>query len=519
MNILGLIIISLFITIIVLAKDKVFGGKIDITGKLVKALATKRIKVLRTKLFVSVLISILVFLTLRTNLFDNFQIYKDLGFSSEEHVITTEKKVNSNDEAVHFFLGTLSGYAFDTWIAALAIGCMKEICDFADHYNHHSVNQAQIIHDGIMDPLFWALGGLVGCFSLETFHILLGKSRRKRSTSKLPRMTTDSVDVFHKNPQNPLISVVIPALNEERFIERTLLSLMNQDFKNYELIVVDNGSQDRTAQVAERFGARVVFEPTEGVGYSRQAGFMVTEAPIIATTDADTIVPPNWLSRILNEFDSDPELVAFGGFHSLYNGPFLARFAVRYLIFIPWIFDRIFSGGWTLSGANLAVRRKAFLQIGGFNTKLNLGEDADLSQRLRHVGGVKLDMGFRVETSGRRYGRGLFIAMIQYFPNGLSRIFFKKPEKFSKLPPIREEKFISDRYWLLWLAFSILILIIIPFEIESPKVEAKVKPIKERAVILEKAISIKGKDLIEKLKIKKRSRSSSGERKFFTYKT
>src|ERR1700758_1498010 len=172
MNILGLVIISLFITIIVLAKDEVFRGKIDIAGKLVRALSIKRINILKTKLFVSVLISILVFLTLRTNLFDNFQIYRDLGFSSGEEVITREKRMNSNDEAIHFFLGTLSGYAFDTWIAALAIGCMKEIGDFANHYHHHSISRAQIIHDGIMDPIFWALGGFVGYFSLEEFHIL-----------------------------------------------------------------------------------------------------------------------------------------------------------------------------------------------------------------------------------------------------------------------------------------------------------------------------------------------------------
>lgn len=202
--------------------------------------------------------------------------------------------------------------------------------------------------------------------------------------------------------------------------------------------------------------------------------------------------------------------MAFGGLYYLYNGPFLARFAVRYLIFIPWIFDRIFAGGWTLPGVNLAVRRKTFLQIGGFNTKLNLGEDADLSQRLKYVGKVKLDPGFRVHTSGRRYRKGLFITIVEYFPNALARIFFGKPEKFSNLPQIREEKFISARYWLLWLAFCLLIfLTVIP--LKSPRVEAKViRPIKERAVILK----VKAKHLIERLKIKKNPRSSSDEFKF-----
>lgn len=518
MSILGLLFVLLFLMTVFLIRDDVFGGKVYIPRKLINVVAERGGQILKNELFISALILILVFLALRTSLFDNLEVYKSLGFSSEEERIVTEKKINSNDEGVHFLLGTIVGYAFDTWTAALAIGCMKEICDFSEHYRHHSINRPQIIHDGIMDPLFWTLGGFVGYFSLERFRLLLRRKRRDIiKLSKLEKAMINGVGAFHKNPENPLISVVIPAFNEEKFIERTLKSLMNQDFKDFELIVVDNNSQDRTGQIAERFGAKVVFEPKEGVGYSRQAGFMAAKAPIIATTDADTIVPPNWLSKILREFNSDPGLVAFGGFHSLYNGPFLARFAVRYLIFIPWIFDRIFSGGWTLSGANLAVRKEAFLKIGGFNTKLKLSEDADLSQRLRSVGKVKLDMGFRVETSGRRYGKGLFIAMVQYFPNGLARIFFKRPEKFAKLRPIREEKFISDRYWLLWFALCLSLFVII-FPFKNPKVEARVKPIKERAVVLEKAISIKGKDLIEKLKIRKLPRSSSGEEyKSFDY--
>jgi len=511
MNILGLAFVSILIMVVALTRNDVFGGKIYIPGKLVKALAIGKIRILKNELFISALILILVFLTLGTNLLDNFEIYKSLGFSSDKETIVTEKKINSNDEGVHFLLGTIVGYAFDTWTAALAIGCIKEVGDFVNHYHSRNVSRPQIIHDGIIDPLFWTLGGFVGYFSLERFRLLLRKKKSANKLSEVESASVNSVGGFHKNPENPPISVVIPAFNEEKFIERTLVSLMNQDFKDFELIVVDNNSQDRTGQIAERFGAKVVFEPKEGVGYSRQAGFMAAKAPIIATTDADTIVPPNWLSKILKGFESDPELVAFGGFHSLYNGPFLARFAVRYLIFIPWIFDRIFSGGWTLSGANLAVRKKAFLQIGGFNTKLKLSEDADLSQRLRGVGRVCLDMGFRVETSGRRYGRGLFMAMVQYFPNGLARIFLKKPEKFAKLHPIREEKFISDRYWLLWFALC-LSLFVIMFPFKNPRVEAEVvKPIKERAEVFEKTISTKGKDLIEKLKIKKLPRSSSGE--------
>lgn len=93
--------------------------------------------------------------------------------------------------------------------------------------------------------------------------------------------------------------------------------------------------------------------------------------------------------------------------------------------------------------------------------------------------------------------------MIEYFPNALARIFLGKPGKFSNLPQIREEKFVSDRYWLLWLASCLLVILAIT-HLDSPRVEAKViRPIKERTMILKKVIYLKEKDLIERLKTKK----------------
>jgi len=60
--------------------------------------------------------------------------------------------------------------------------------------------------------------------------------------------------------KNPLISVVIPAFNEENFIAKTLESLLNQDFKDFEIIVVDNNSTDQTAEIAKKFGAILLYE-------------------------------------------------------------------------------------------------------------------------------------------------------------------------------------------------------------------------------------------------------------------
>lgn len=243
---------------------------------------------------------------------------------------------------------------------------------------------------------------------------------------------------FHRNPKQPAISVVIPALNEEKFLARSLRSFLDQTYQKFEIIVVDNGSADQTAKIAKHYGAKVISEPQKGVGLARDAGFRQARGEIIATTDADTIVPDNWVEKIVNAFENQPNLVAFGGLYQLYSGPLLARFVIRYLSPLAWRMDKFFSGGWSLPAANLAVRKNVFLRAGGFKTSLKLGEDAELSQRLKNYGVVVLDPEFRVLTSGRRFRHGLLLGLATYAPNILSRYLWTN-DKFNRLPAIRKE--------------------------------------------------------------------------------
>src|SRR3989304_2760272 len=110
------------------------------------------------------------------------------------------------------------------------------------------------------------------------------------------------------------ISVVVPAYNEEQYISSCLAAISNQDFRSsYEIIVVDNSSEDRTAEIARSFGARVLTETRRTAAAARRRGFAEARGDIIATTDADTLVPTNWLSHIHCAFQATPGLVAFGG--------------------------------------------------------------------------------------------------------------------------------------------------------------------------------------------------------------
>lgn len=215
---------------------------------------------------------------------------------------------------------------------------------------------------------------------------------------------------------SPFISVVIPAYNEEKYLAQTLRSLQTQDYgdTNFEIIVVDNNSSDATAAIAREFGARVVEEKRIGVAAARQTGFMSARGGIIATTDADTILPVHWLSNIAGQFEARPEMVAYGGLFSLYSGPLSARLIFPDIAYLVFVVYRLFTGAWTLAGSNLSVRAKAFHQIGGFNLEKKTLEDADLAQRISRIGAVILDYHNVVRTSGRRFKKGLVKGALPY---------------------------------------------------------------------------------------------------------
>jgi len=304
------------------------------------------------------------------------------------------------------------------------------------------------------------------------------------------------------NPRHPFVSVVIPAFNEEKFLPATLRSLVRQDYQDFEIIVVDNNSSDRTAAVAKSWGAKVAFEEKRGVGAARERGFREAQGEIIVTTDADAILPSHWLSRIVQEFKDQPDLAAFGGLYTLSSGPMVARLAVRYGLYWVWLLDRCFSGSWALPGVNLAVRRKAFAAAGGFNPELILGEDADLAQRIKNFGRVKFDPHFKVQTSGRRYRYGLLHALLTYAPNGITRMLFKK-HKFLSLPTIRNERSIIQSFIVIPLFLAGFLLFAL-FYLNNPTISQarEIRQVEQKATL-----------------IKTKARQAENEIKFYLAKT
>ncbi len=200
----------------------------------------------------------------------------------------------------------------------------------------------------------------------------------------------------------PKISVVIPAHNEESFLPKCLDCLKKQTFRDFETIIVAGGD-DNTPAIARKFEAIVIPQTAKGIAGARQSGFAAASGEIIASTDADTLVPGNWLEQVSELFKQHPEAVAVAGHFLLYDGPAFVRFWVRASLKLMPVVLAVAPGIWNFGGFNFAVRKDIFDEIGGFNLERDFGEDIDLCRRLKKRGKVIFDRSLIVEASGRAF--------------------------------------------------------------------------------------------------------------------
>jgi peptidoglycan/xylan/chitin deacetylase (PgdA/CDA1 family)/GT2 family glycosyltransferase len=239
-----------------------------------------------------------------------------------------------------------------------------------------------------------------------------------------------------------LVSVVIPAHNEEIYLFACLESIRNQDYAGeYEVIVVDNASTDNTAQIACDWGARVVYEGRRSPACARQKGAQVAKGKIIAFIDADTQAPSHWLSTIVWRFLCEPETVVISGPYAYNDAGRIAKMA-SYGNFISIIIDQLFrkafNKGSAVWGCNFAVRRAALMEVGGFDTSIKFyGEEYELSLRLSKAGKGGVIPQLFVLTSARRLKRiGVVNQYWNWVVDYFSVLFWYKPisEELEDLP-------------------------------------------------------------------------------------
>ena len=224
------------------------------------------------------------------------------------------------------------------------------------------------------------------------------------------------------------ISVVIPAFNEEKRIEACLKSIASQTYKPLEVIVVDNNSTDKTAKIAKSFGAQVIIEKQQGVTYARNRGFEIAKGEIIARTDADTIVPSNWLERINDHFEKDKKLDAVSG-PAIFGLRFFTPI-VRLLVFEAN--KRIF-GHYGLYGPNFAIKKSAWERVKNevCMDDERVHEDTDIAIHIGKEGKIGYDPKLKVKTSARRLRKSPTSLLVMYLIKWADMIALHKKYRIS----------------------------------------------------------------------------------------
>jgi len=175
------------------------------------------------------------------------------------------------------------------------------------------------------------------------------------------------------------VSVVIPALNEEADIGKCLESIRRQD-REVELIVIDNGSVDRTPEIAGEHCDRVFVKPGCSLAEMRDLGAREAGGEVIVTTDADCVAPEGWINALVKPFE-DPKVVAVGGGFRPVNKNSLSRFYC-------WMSALVQGFLGLFQGANMAYRKDAYLKSPGY-ADAKRAEDWNLSWHLRRYGKTK----------------------------------------------------------------------------------------------------------------------------------
>jgi glycosyltransferase involved in cell wall biosynthesis len=175
---------------------------------------------------------------------------------------------------------------------------------------------------------------------------------------------------------NVTIAVVIPAYNEEEHLGALLHALLVQTRIPDEIIVVDDGSADGTAEVAKQYADRGVIlleEPHEGVNAARHKGTMRASADIVVQTDADVELPRAWIARIASRFEREPTLIGLTGNMRDSRGRLVESLTAQ-------MANLIFPG----MESTTAFRRDAYVRTAGYNPAIpiHFGGDVEFWRRL-----------------------------------------------------------------------------------------------------------------------------------------
>jgi len=220
------------------------------------------------------------------------------------------------------------------------------------------------------------------------------------------------------------ISVILVSLNEERYIRLPLECLQRQSFTDFETILVDGGSKDKTVEIAKEYEIKIMASPfRRGIAYDRNFGAKEARGEILAFTEADAILPNFWLEQI-NEKFQDKQTIAIAGSGYPYDAPFHGVLEYQWYNRVRLLFSEFPNPikRFMSSAYNLAVRKDVFEKSGGFPL-VAANDDGLFGKKLAKMGKTVFCLDIPVYISARRLHSMGFVGFNMHYLFMLENVF------------------------------------------------------------------------------------------------
>ncbi len=228
----------------------------------------------------------------------------------------------------------------------------------------------------------WFRGG----FSVEDWDFGLVRRNRTPKPALATARSAFAALPMQPEPERLRISVVVCTYNGSRTIRECLEGLKRVEYPSFEVIVVDDGSYDGTAEIASEFDVRLIRTENRGLSSARNTGMQAATGEIIAYLDDDAIPEVHWLTQLSRAFRTSRHAAIGGPNIAPANGGLVAECVARspggpvHVLLTDEVAEH-------LPGCNLAVRKSALEAIGGFDEKFRIaGDDVDVCWRLQEQG-------------------------------------------------------------------------------------------------------------------------------------
>ncbi len=219
------------------------------------------------------------------------------------------------------------------------------------------------------------------------------------------------------------LSIIIPTLNEEKCLPFLLESIKKQNFSDYEIIVADAGSRDKTREIAQKFGCKIVEGGNPAKG--RNEGAKAAQGDLLLFLDADIILPNRSLDNLIKEFRKRNLGVAGFLLRPIGKNKFIK---FLYNLFYNWLvlmFERVSSH----SGGAILVKKSIHQKIKGFNEEIIIGEDSNYMGRSSEFGEFGVLRSTRIFYSQRRFENDGWARTYSKYVLSWLHIFFVGPVK------------------------------------------------------------------------------------------